>query len=243
MFKNFLYQKLMRRIFKTYLSVKFGVKEFEIDEKTKCLCLSPHQDDESIGMGGTLAKYNKNFTVICLTNGAKGLKSLPKKEAVKIRCEEFDSALSKASISDYKILDIEDRALIDNYEKFSSIDIKSYDYIFIPNLIDQHKDHKAVAIHLRKLLEEKKHKEKLKICMYEVWATLALPNKSVDIEEQIEIKKAMIQSYKSQIEQRDYFTPIIGLSMYRAQQLNKKYVEDFTLLKVDEFKKLVDSIY
>ena len=79
--------------------------------------------------------------------------------------------------------------------------------------------------------------------MYEVWATLALPNKSVDIEEQIEIKKAMIQSYKSQIEQRDYFTPIIGLSMYRAQQLNKKYVEDFTLLKVDEFKKLVDSIY
>lgn len=243
MFKNLLYQKLMRRIFKSYLSVKFGVKEFEIPESAKCLCLCPHQDDESLGMGGTLAKYNKNFTVICLTNGAKGLKTLPKKEAIKVRCEEFSEALGKALISDFKVLDIEDRALIDNYEKFSVIEIKDYDYIFIPNLIDQHKDHKAVAIHLKKLLEEKKHKEKLKICMYEVWATLALPNKSVDIEEQLETKKAMIQAYKSQIEQRDYFTPIIGLSMYRAQQLNKKFVEDFTLLSVKEFNKLVEEIY
>ena len=243
MFKNLLYQKLMRRIFKAYLSVKFGVNEFEIEEGAKCLCLSPHQDDESIGMGGTLAKYNKNFTVICLTNGAKGLKTLPKDEAVKVRCDEFATALSKASISDYKVLDIEDRALIDSYEKFSVIDISEYDYIFLPNLIDQHKDHKAVAIHLIKMLEEKPHKENVKICMYEVWATLALPNKSVDIEEYIETKKAMIQSYKSQIEQRDYYTPIIGLSMYRAQQLNKKFVEDFTLLSVKEFNELVKSIY
>ena len=243
MFKNLLYQKLMRRIFKAYLSVKFGVKEFEIEQDAKCLCLCPHQDDESIGMGGTLAKYNKNFTVICLTNGAKGLKTLPKDEAIKVRCDEFETALSKASISDFKVLDIEDRALIDSYEKFSVIDISEYDYVFIPNLIDQHKDHKAVAIHLKKMLEEKPHKDSLKICMYEVWATLALPNKSVDIEEQIEIKKAMIQSYKSQIEQRDYYTPIIGLSMYRAQQLNKKFVEDFTLLSVKEFNELVESIY
>ena len=243
MFKNVLYQKLMRRIFKSYLSVKFGVDEFEIEPEAKCLCLCPHQDDESIGMGGTLAKYNKNFAVICLTNGAKGLKSLPKDEAIKVRCDEFETALSKAQISDYKILDIEDRALIDSYEKFSVIDISEFDYIFIPNLIDQHKDHKAVAILLNKMLEEKPHKENLKICMYEVWATLALPNKSVDIEEFIEVKKAMIQSYKSQIEQRDYFTPIIGLNMYRAQQLNKKFVEDFTLLNVKEFDTLVKEIY
>lgn len=238
-----MYQKLMRRIFKAYLSVKFGVNEFEIEENAKCLCLSPHQDDESIGMGGTLAKYNKNFTVICLTNGAKGLKTLPKEEAVKVRCEEFADALSKAQISDYKILDIEDRDLIGSYEKFSVIDIEDYDYIFIPNLIDQHKDHKAVSILLKRLLEEKKHKNNLKICMYEVWATLALPNKSVDIEEYIETKKSMIQAYKSQIEQRDYFTPIIGLNMYRAQQLNKKYMEDFTMLSISEFNKLAEEIY
>ena len=91
------------------------------------------------------------------------------------------------------VLDIEDRDLINNYEKFSVIDIKDYDYIFIPNLIDQHKDHKAVSILLKQLLEEKEHKDDLKICMYEVWATLALPNKSVDIEEHIETKKSIIK--------------------------------------------------
>lgn len=233
----------MRRIFKAYLSVKFGVKEFEIENDAKCLCLCPHQDDESIGMGGTLAKYNKNFAVVCLTNGAKGLKSLPKDEAIKVRCDEFETALKYASISDYKVLDIEDRALIESYDKFSVIDISNYDYIFIPNLIDQHKDHKAVSILLKQLLAEKPHKKDVKICMYEVWATLALPNKSVDIENYIEIKRSMIQSYKSQIDQRDYYTPIIGLNMYRAQQLNKKFVEDFTLLTVEEFNNLVDSIY
>ena len=233
----------MRRIFKSYLSVKFGVKEFDIEDGAKCLCLCPHQDDESIGMGGTLAKYNKNFSVICLTNGAKGLKSLPKNEAIKVRCDEFSNALAQASINDYKVLDIEDRALIESYDKFSVIDVADYDYIFIPNLIDQHKDHKAVSILLKQLLAEKPHKNDVKICMYEVWATLALPNRSVDIESHIEIKKAMIQSYKSQIEQRDYYTPIIGLNMYRAQQLNKKFVEDFTLLTVEEFNNLVESIY
>ena len=90
-----MYQKLMRRIFKAYLSVKFGVNEFEIPQDAKCLCLSPHQDDESIGMGGTLAKYNKNFTVICLTNGAKGLKTLPKKEESNINQESVSNGIKE----------------------------------------------------------------------------------------------------------------------------------------------------
>ena len=78
--KKCLFKKLFQitkmRILKSYLSVNYTPKRFEIPENVKCLCLAPHQDDETIGMGGTLARYNKNFKVLCLTNGAKGIKTV-----------------------------------------------------------------------------------------------------------------------------------------------------------------------
>src|SRR5574344_2081729 len=101
-----------------------------------------------------------------------------------------------AKIKNYSFLRTKDKHLIDFYEKFKTIDIEKYDYIFLPNIIDQHPDHKTISILLNKLLEQKKYKKDLKICFYEVWSTLAMTNSYVDISDVADIKKQMLNCYK-----------------------------------------------
>lgn len=216
--------------------------ELVLKEGQKCLCLVPHADDESIGMGGLLSLYPKCFDLILLTDGRKGIKGVPAEEAVKIREEEFKCALEAAGgVNSYKFLHAEDKKLLDNYDLFKTIDISQYDYIFVPNIIDQHPDHKAVSLFLKRLLESgAQAKSDLKICFYEVWSTLGLVNAFVDISDVIESKKAMINCYKSQIAQKDYEYHALGLNQYRGMLKDKKYVEAFCVFEVNDFLKICD---
>lgn len=216
--------------------------ELVLKEGQKGLCLVPHADDESIGMGGLLSLYPKNFDVILLTDGRKGIKDISAEEAIKIREEEFKCALEAAGgVNSSKFLRAEDKKLLDSFDLFKTINISSYDYIFVSNIIDQHPDHKAVSLLLKRLLESgAKAKSDLKICFYEVWSTLGLVNAFVDISEKIEIKKAMINCYKSQTVQKDYEYHALGLNQYRGMLKDKKYVEAFCVLDVNDFLKICD---
>lgn len=216
-------------------------KELIINSNQKCLCLCPHADDESIGMGGLLSLFSNNFEVILLADGCKGIKNIPIEEVIKAREEEFKDAMSVAGINNYSFLHAEDMKLIDNFDLFKTINLEQYDYIFVPNIIDQHPDHKAVNLLLKKLLESGvKIKPNLQICFYEVWSTLGLVNAFVDISEVIESKKAMINCYKSQIAQKNYEYYSLGLNQYRGMFKDKKYVEAFCVLDLDDFKKICE---
>lgn len=241
MIKKFLFKKLIFKFNKLITTINLKPKELVLNQTDKCLCLAPHADDESIGMGGLLSLYPELFDVILLADGRKGIKNLPTDEVIKIREEEFKNALNIAGINEYKFLRAEDKKLINSFELFKTINIENYNYIFIPNIIDQHPDHKAVSILLKKLLDEKtKIKTDLKICFYEVWSTLGFVNAFIDISEVIDSKKSMINCYKSQIAQKDYEYHALGLNQYRGMFKNKKYVEAFCVLDLNEFKKICE---
>ena len=156
--KNFLYNILISKIYKLLLQINFKMQKFELKNDDKCLCIAPHPDDESIGAGGILIKHPDNFKVICLTDGQKGSETLSKEEIVRIRKEEFKNAMEFAGIKDIEMLEIPDKQIINNYDKFKKIAIEEYDYVFIPNILDQHQDHKAVSVNLAKLLQERDEK-------------------------------------------------------------------------------------
>ncbi len=238
MIKKFLFKKSLFNFSKITASINLKPEEFALKENERALCLAPHADDESIGMGGMLALNAKNFDVILLTDGRKGVKNLAAEEVIKIRKNEFENAMKIAKISNYSYLDCEDKKLLWQEEKFKEFDLSGYDYIFIPNLIDQHPDHKAVAINLNKLLKLKKHKNTLKICFYEVWSTLSLVNSFVDITDVISTKKEMIAAYNSQTSQKNYEYHALGLNQYRGMLKDKKYVEAFCMVDTDDFNKL-----
>ena len=248
MIKKFLFKNLVYKFNKLSSVINLKPNELDLSLEKKCLCLCPHPDDESIGMGGVLSLFPNIFDVILLTDGRKGIKNLSSEETVKIREEEFKTSMKIAGINNYSQLKAEDKRLLDSFDLFRTIEIEKYDYIFLPNVIDQHPDHKAVSLLLNRLLEEKiksgaKIKSDLKICFYEVWSTLGMVNAFVDISEVIETKKAMINAYKSQIIQKDYEYYALGLNQYRGMLKDKKYVEAFCVLDIADFAKICELYY
>ena len=237
--KNFLYNILISKIYKLLLQINFKMQEFDLKENDRCLCIAPHPDDESIGAAGILLKNPEKFKVVCVTDGQRGSEKYSKEEIIRIRKEEFKSAMEYANIKDWQMLDIPDKHVIDNYNIFKSIDISSYDYIFIPNILDQHQDHKAVCINLAKLLKDKKYKKNVKIMMYEVWSSLPLPNSYTDIKDIKENKKEMINKHKSQVESLDYTNKIVELNSYRALQVFKECIEAYMMIDVKTLQKMV----
>lgn len=239
MIKKKLFQKIAYKFSNLAATINLKPKELNIGENQRCLCLSPHADDESIGMGGVLSLFTDNFEVVLLTDGRKGIKDKSTEDVIKTREEEFKNAMSVSGVNSYKFLHAEDKKLLDSFNLFKGINLEKYDYIFVPNIIDQHPDHKAVSLLLNRLLDEHANvKNDLQICFYEVWSTLGMVNSFVDISDVIEKKKSMINCYKSQIEQKDYEYYALGLNQYRGMFKDKKYVEAFCVLSVEEFKKI-----
>lgn len=223
-----VFNKIINRIFNPFFGINLKPMPLCLNENDRCLVLAPHPDDESIGMGGILNLYSEKFDVICLTS--------PSEE----RISEFESAMSFAGIENYKMLDLVDKHIINGFEKFKNIDVSSYDYIFIPYIFDQHKDHKAVSLLLKRLLEGTKHKNDLKIVYYEVWSAMSLPNYFVDISSVSDKKAEMINLHKSQIATKDYAQKILGLNSYRGLLRSLDYVESFSVMTTNEFFKVVE---
>ncbi|EKE03434.1 MAG: N-acetylglucosaminyl-phosphatidylinositol de-N-acetylase family protein Est14A [uncultured bacterium] len=238
LYQKFLFADRLLKIARIFHFEKLSGSLFELESADKCLILSPHPDDETVGCAGLLLKYPQNFDIICVTDGRCGSYDHTPEETTEIRRKEFEAAMARYGISSYSFLNIEDRKLINNYSVFKSLDIADYDYIFLPNYFDQNKDHKAVTVLLQKLLLNKKYKNNLKIVFYEVWSALPLPNYFFNISDVVESKKELINLYQSQVRYVSFVESIIGLNKYRGMQSNCHYAEAFSIMDVRTFMKL-----
>ena len=119
------------------------MKQIEIKDTDKCLILAPHADDESLGCGGFLIKHHKNCSVIILTDGSK-CRYKNKKEIIDIRLAELKSAMEFLQVNSYKNLLIEDKKLKSNLEKLNTLNLCDYDYVFVPNRLEDHIDHSCI---------------------------------------------------------------------------------------------------
>jgi len=212
-------------------------KPLQIQSTDKILVLAPHADDESIGCGGILLKYSEQCKVVCLTDGRLGDPSVPMNELMRIRKEEFIGAMNFAKVEDYQFLNTYDGNLLNEFYRFNEIEFENFEFIFIPNILDQHPDHKAVGIHLVKLLKSKKLK--VKVCMYEVWNALALPNNYIDISDISDKKKELVSLYQSQTKHIDYQNRILSLNNYRGMSVGVEYAEVYSCVSVSEFMEMM----
>lgn len=192
------------------------------------LVVAPHADDETLGCAGLLLKYKDITDVLLLTDGRKGYpngESVDEMALAAQREEEFAEAMSFAGVRNTMLLRIPDKQVYENRRIIQRVDVRKYEFIFVPNRNENHMDHRFAYNIFQKII--KKQKAKARLVEYEVWTPLAEPNYMLDISEQIENKHQMLFKYKSQLRARDYLRLCDGLAMYRGALCKAAYVENY----------------
>lgn len=136
-------------------------KEMDIGENKNIIVLSPHVDDETIGLGGSIIKLGKmgsKMTLIYLTDGSGSTSDKSKSQLIEERREEGIAVKESYGFNELYFLDQVDGelnsnsdSLIDELKKI--ISREKPDAIFSPFLIDGNKDHFETTKALSKALE------------------------------------------------------------------------------------------
>lgn len=199
-----------------------------ISSNQRILVVAPHPDDETIGCGGILALYGPQCDVLLMTDGRKGGPadgSQTEEETAAVRRAEFESAMALFHVRDHKELAIPDSTLKANKDRVTGMDLKAYDYIFVPNRNERHPDHKATYEIIMKLC--KRQKSKAELLEYEVWSPIISANRFLDISQVMEKKIQGLTVYVSQVAELDYEALARGLNTYRGAPHHIAYCEAF----------------
>lgn len=146
-----------------------------MDGNKKIIVFSPHVDDETIGLGGTLLKHRKEgneIILVYLTDGGGSTSDSSRQELVSQRKEEGEVLRETYGLDKVYFLDEAD-GVLDSSDKGLLRKIKDIlveenpDLIYTPFLIDGHRDHVETTKALIKSL--KRWKDNFEnIYLYEV---------------------------------------------------------------------------
>ena len=212
----------------------------QINSGDRVLIVAPHPDDESIGCGGLMLKYGSQCEILLLTDGRKGYDtrvSTDEDALVIQRAQELQSAAAIAGINRIHMLRIPDCTLAEHMELVSSFDFTPYQFVFVPNHYERHKDHAPVS----KLVQSicKRQSASAEIYEYEVWSPLPSYTDVLDLDGLMERKLDMVRQYQSQLRFLDYESMTEALNRYRGAGQKRKYAEVYANIpKVSAAKKM-----
>ncbi len=222
-----------------------------IDRVTPICVLAPHQDDETIGAGGSLllaAKRGATSHVVFLTDGAQHDRAHSPRDVSAIRRAEAVEvcATLKAQMHEVGISNLDVAPTLDQVELLARtiVDIEPK-VLMVPWLLDIPPKHR-VANHLLWLAHRV---QALPAC--EVWAYQvhnALPtNGYVDITSVADEKRKLLGCFRSQNQRRDYAHVAMGLAAWNARYLphtgTRRYAEVFFALPLFEYLRWVERFY
>lgn len=213
----------------------------------KILFLSPHPDDDVFSSGGTLAKFARagaKIKVVYFNDGAGGTKDgKDDPKLIEIRKKEAIEATKILGITDLEFLNTNNAIASKRSNLLVIIRDFKPNIIFTPSVVDNHPNHKDVAVLLYSVLNHKSKILNLKfdIWQYEVWTPI-IPNRLVNIDDVVELKKQAIKCHRSQLACRDYLNAIIDLNSFRAKSMGAgKYAEGFFVSNLQTFKILAGN--
>lgn len=233
---------LYKNIFRLYEFIqpylKYSLPTEEKLPHKKVLVIAPHQDDESVGCGGTLYKhtiqYGEIAEVIFLTYESEQRK------------EEAITATKLLGVSKVTFFDYNQETLLNHKNDLIKKLLKIFDegkpeILFVPFMIDNHIDHIAINQILVGISNIKKFN--FLIYAYPIWLPL-YPNVLIDISSVWEKKKEAINCYKSQLATRDYIKMSYSLGKYWAtvKGRNLEVVETFFRASFNEYTKLCKGV-
>lgn len=209
------------------------------------LIIAPHPGDEVLAMGATMALYVKHkiqLRVLTLTSGCHGTNTgrLSRSLGPKRQREQTKSFEAIGGVITPTWWSLDENFVVTNdlvIQFLDYVDDLNPDCIYLPSLLDDHPDSRAVVeLVVRTLPRLPKLKiRQLWIGQYELWTPL-VPNKLLYCDEVIAKKAKAIAAHESQLLCRDYINAMLGLSRYRAAMLGfGSNAEGFFMTKAPEF--------
>ncbi|NLF01949.1 MAG: hypothetical protein GX601_13330 [Anaerolineales bacterium] len=211
----------------------------------RVLVLSPHPDDETIGVGGTLLKHHQagcQVTVAVLTDGAAGALGRQRIEVTSRRQAEARAAAQVLGVDRLIFEDVPDAGLadMDPARLRALLEETAPDLVYLPFFLDNHPDHRALTPLLARALRGASLD--FACCAYETWSPVA-PNILVDISETLAGKQEALACYRSQLETRDYTRMVAAMAVYRGAlaPVQKLAAEAFAMGSVRQYLALAEQ--
>jgi LmbE family N-acetylglucosaminyl deacetylase len=222
-------------------------------KKDRILIISPHPDDETLGMGGTIAKLINSGTEIFILTVSGHLPPLYKQEDYEITIEEARNAYKVLGVSNFDFLEIpatmiSDLPVHEINSKISNVVVDFLpDQVFIP-FPDRHIDHRVIFDSA--MVATRPVKESSKINLVACYETLSethwnapylepnfTPNFVVDIDDFIEVKLEALRCYQSQITENNgprSISSVKALSKFRGSQSGFGFGEAFFVTRMTD---------
>lgn len=188
-------------------------------ELGRSLVISPHPDDDVIGLGGTMSSISDRIWITYITDGGRGIPGRKPSETATLRKTETLEAAKVLGVPaenltflghpDGKTQDVEfiSRDIEDVFRRVDPRDL------FLPSVFDSHPDHMNIAFAAARALE--RLKDRVNCWIYEVWTPI-YPNRIIDISGVIDRKVRALQEHASQVAVIDYVEKIRGLNAFRS---------------------------
>lgn len=216
----------------------------------RILVIAPHADDEFIGVGGTILKEitNKNEVYVCVVT--KGMPPLFNEDyANNIQLEakkcHLEAGIKKTFFLDFPAVMLEQQHRYEINDRILEIvkEVKP-DEVYIPHHGDMQKDHQIVAEACMVALRPKYSFSPKRIYSYETLSETGwnipncnnafIPNRFVDISEQLEEKIRCLNFYESQLSafpNARSIEAIVHLAKHRGSLMFVQAAEAFMVIR------------
>lgn len=191
--------------------------------------ISPHPDDDVIGLGGTIKLHSvkgEKVFVIYMTSGsgtpAAGRRS--KETIIRGRQEEAAQAMHTLGVSGGFFLNYESKEIIESktddvvQDIFSALLFLQPKLIYTPSPFEPHLTHLAATQRTLEAIRRMPGAE-IKLRGYKVWGEIFAAREeleTVDISETVDAKKRAIRAHESEIKFRPYDTAAVGKNHFDA---------------------------
>ncbi|MAE65937.1 MAG: hypothetical protein CMJ18_16825 [Phycisphaeraceae bacterium] len=215
----------------------------------RVLVVAPHPDDETMGVGGTLALHRAQgdaVTALFVCNGIQGDPDgyLPREEIVPTRRREAQAAADVLGIGELRFLDYPDnlsdadihvfeglpedpddarRALAMGFadQLIAMIESDGFDIVYFPWDGELNADHWLIGQAVTHLRSSRPDiAERASWLGYDVWSA-CIPDTVMDTSNVMETKLAAVHCYESQELYVDYAHAVAGLDAYRSLLLER----------------------
>lgn len=212
----------------------------------RVVVLAPHNDDEILGVGGTmtkLAKHGHDVTVCEVTAGALDNEMVQRQKREAITSHDLIGV--QTYFMDLPVVGLKEMKTTDLNAAFQKhLLALQPDVVFIPHKGDMHIDHRMTIEAAMVALRPTTFPNLKAIYAYETlsetdWNTPSIdnafvPTMFVDITDEIEIKLKAMECHRSQLCEYPHprsLEAMRALAMHRGSTVCKKYAEAFMVIR------------